>query len=252
MEITKEMLNQMKACHDGMRWFLKHFPEGKTDLKSLIIKLNEDKQESNLNWLHNNLLTFDGIDIKSYVNESVNAIMEMVAFNKEKEAGYNVKISSSDADFKIVDKNYGTTISISGMDSEIVSISDEVQIGESGNYNKIFSIADYAKIGSSGYDVKISSIGNDSLISGFGAKIGSSGDYARISSSGHSVKINSTGENAVISILNGGIFRVGEGGAVSVAYFDGKRTRFAVGYVGENLKPDTWYVVNNDGEFVEQ
>lgn len=104
---------------------------------------------------------------------------------------------------------------------------------------------DSARIGSSGYSAQICS-------SGSYAQIGSSGYYARIGSSGDSAQINAEGSKAVIACagLNARV-RAGEEGAVAVAYHDGNRIRFAVGYVGENLKALTWYSVNAAGEFVE-
>ena len=77
-------------------------------------------------------------------------------------------------------------------------------------------------------------------------------DHAQIGSSGHSAQINAEGARAVIASagLNARV-RAGEEGAVAVAYHDGNRIRFAVGYVGENLKALTWYSVNDAGEFVE-
>ena len=104
---------------------------------------------------------------------------------------------------------------------------------------------DHAQIGSSGYYARIGS-------SGYSAQIGSSGDSAQIGSSGDSAQINAEGARAVIASagLNARV-RAGEEGAVAVAYHDGNRIRFAVGYVGENLKALTWYSVNDAGEFVE-
>ena len=88
--------------------------------------------------------------------------------------------------------------------------------------------------------------------SGHSAQIGSSGDSARIGSSGHYARIDASGAGAVVACAGiGATVRSGAGGAVSIAYHDGKRTRFAVGYVGENIKPMTWYSVNERGEFVE-
>ena len=87
---------------------------------------------------------------------------------------------------------------------------------------------DYAQIGSSGYSAKIGSSGDS-------AKIGSSGDYAQIGSSGYSAKIIASGKDAVIACA--GLYATvtaGEGGAICIPYHDGKRTRFVVGYVGED------------------
>lgn len=111
---------------------------------------------------------------------------------------------------------------------------------------KIETEIKYAQVSSSGDYTRISSSGNH-------AEIISSAKHVKIGSVGDCAKIDATGEEAVIAILNNydSKFKVGKHGAVSVAYFDGERTRFAVGYVGENLKPDTWYSVNEKGEFVE-
>ncbi len=113
---------------------------------------------------------------------------------------------------------------------------------------------DSARIGSSGESARIGSSGHSARIgsSGSYARIGSSGDSARIGSSGESAQINAEGSKAVIACagLNTRV-RSGEEGAVAAAYSDGKRIRFAVGYVGENLNALTWYSVNAAGEFVE-
>ena len=106
---------------------------------------------------------------------------------------------------------------------------------------------DGAQIGSSGYAAQIGS-------SGDGAQIGSSGDYAQIGSSGYGARINATGESAVIACagLNNRA-RAGANGVMALPWFDevSNRTRIAVGYVGENIKADTWYSLNESGEFVE-
>ena len=88
----------------------------------------------------------------------------------------------------------------------------------SGDYAKIGSSGDYAKIGSSG----------DS------AQIGSSGDYAKIGSSGDYAQIVAEGRSAVVACAGSATVTAGEGGAICIPYHDGKRTRFAVGYVGED------------------
>ncbi len=77
------------------------------------------------------------------------------------------------------------------------------------------------------------------------ARIGSSGDYARI---------NATGEKATIASSGiGARAKAGKDGAMALAYWDEKsgRPRFAVGYVGENIKPDVWYSLDADGNFIE-
>ena len=116
---------------------------------------------------------------------------------------------------------------------------------DTGNYAQIGSSGNSAQIGSSGDYARIGSGGNY-------AQIGSSGDSARIGSSGYFAQIKSEGANAVIACA-GSVeqFQVGPGGCITVPYHDGKRTRFAVGYEGENIKAGVTYYVNAAGEFVE-
>ena len=130
---------------------------------------------------------------------------------------------------------------------------EEARIGSSGDSARIGSSGNYAQIGSSGYSARIGSSGYSAQIgsSGNSARIGSSGDSAQIGSSGNSARIDSTGKDAVIACAGSvSRFRAGAGGCISAPWNDGKRTRFAVGYVGENIDADTWYEVSDKGEFV--
>ena len=116
---------------------------------------------------------------------------------------------------------------------------------EDADYAQIGSSGDYAQIGSSGGSARIGSSGDY-------ARIGSSGDYARIGSSGDYARIKSEGEDAVIACA-GSVdqFQVGPGGCIAVPYHDGTRTRFAIGYEGENITAGVTYTVSDSGAFVE-
>ena len=78
--------------------------------------------------------------------------------------------------------------------------------------------------------------------SGYAARIGSSGYDARIGSSGDYARVNAEGANAVIACAGSAIVKAGPGGAICIPYHDGTRTRFAVGYVGEDgIEAGKWY-----------
>jgi hypothetical protein len=82
--------------------------------------------------------------------------------------------------------------------------------------------------------------------SGRSARIGSSGDSAQIGSSGDSARIVAEGANAVIACAGSATVTAGTGGAICIPYHDGKRTRFAVGYVGEDgIEAGVAYTVKN-------
>ncbi len=85
-----------------------------------------------------------------------------------------------------------------------------------------------------------------------GAQIGSSGYGAQIGSSGNDAQINAAGAGSVVVCAGyDAVVRAGETGAVAITWHDGTRPRISVGYVGENLKPDTWYRLDAAGAFTE-
>ncbi|RQS79771.1 DUF7666 domain-containing protein [Burkholderia seminalis] len=161
-------------------------------------------------------------------------------------SGDSARIGSSGDSARIGSSGDSAQIGSSGDSARIGSSGDSAQIGSSGNSAQIGSSGNSARIGSSGYSARIGS-------SGYSAQIGSSGDSARIGSSGDSAQIDATGENAVIAAAGVDTqFKVAKGGSVSIAYRDAaERVRFAVGYEGEGLAADTWYRVDNAGQFVE-
>ena len=80
----------------------------------------------------------------------------------------------------------------------------------------------------------------------------SSGCFTRNASSGDFTRHDHSGKYSVTA-CSGSVkkFRLGENGCITVPWNDGKRTRFAIGYVGENIKQDVWYSISETGEFVE-
>ncbi|CUI02648.1 Protein RtcB [Janthinobacterium sp. CG23_2] len=169
-------------------------------------------------------------------------------------SGGCAQIGSSGGCAQIGSSGHYAQIGSSGDYAQIGSSGDSARIGSSGHSARIGSSGDSARIGSSGHSARIGSSGHSAQIgsSGHSAQIGSSGDSAQIGSSGGCAQIDACGMNAVIASA-GSVrrFRAAKGGCVSAPWHDGKRTRFAVGYVGENIKADTWYAINAAGEFVE-
>ena len=153
----------------------------------------------------------------------------------------------------IVSATKGKGDNHSGDSARIGSSGDSARIGSSGYSARIGSSCDYARIGSSGDSAQIGSSGDSAQIgssgdsarigsSGYSARIGSSGDYAQIGSSGDSARVNAEGANAVIACAGSAIVKAGPGGAICIPYHDGTRTRFAVGYVGEDgIEAGKWY-----------
>ena len=252
-QITKEVLKPWSPCSDGYKWFLAKFPQG-GEFTAVQKALREDKRFDDARWLTNQIWQNVILDApaviadvtKDHVVEADEIIAETTAIKVDSGVAEDddAQIGSSGNDARIGSSGYGAQIGSSGSAAQIGSSGSAAQIGSSGYGAQIGSSGNGAQIGSSGYDAQIGSSGND-------ARIGSSGSAARIGSSGNGAQIGATGENAIIASagMNARV-KAGAGGAVALAWHDGERARFAVGYVGEGLKADTWYEVNG-GEFFE-
>jgi len=76
--------------------------------------------------------------------------------------------------------------------------------------------------------------------SGHAAATGNYGHAAATGDSGHAAATGDSGHAAALSY--NGKAKAGTNGAVVLAWWDGKRGRFLVGYVGEDgIEADTWY-----------
>ena len=80
----------------------------------------------------------------------------------------------------------------------------------------------------------------------------------RVSSMGHSTVAVSAGDGSMVAVGKSSIAAglgsgsegmAGEEGVLILAYFDGLRRRVKVGYVGENIEPNTLYRLSEAGEF---
>ncbi|WP_296652790.1 hypothetical protein [Paraburkholderia sp.] len=253
MKITTDLLRQWEACTDGYGWFIRKFPQG-ADYGVVQQALRDDSRFDDSSWLTDHAFGHLLVEPAAVGDITADAkaasdklIADTTALKVEVEKVGVPAESDNSGDY--------ARIGSSGYSAQIGSSGNYAQIGSSGNYAQIGSSGDYAQIGSSGNSAQIGSSGDYARIGSSGdyAQIGSSGYYARIGSSGNYAQIVAAGENAVIAVAGfGAQFKVGPNASVSVAYLDSnERARFAVGYVGENIKADTWYRVTESGVFEE-
>ena len=79
-----------------------------------------------------------------------------------------------------------------------------------------------------------------------------SANRSRLAASGNGSTLAASGYGSTLAASGyGSKFILGENGCAAIAYWDGKRTRFAIAYVGENVEAGKWYRANERGEFVE-
>ena len=239
--LSHELVKSWSPCADGYRWFLGKFPQGGA-YTAVHAALRADKRFDDAGWLFRAAL--------SHALRNAPATTADIVAAQSDEAAKLIEGTSHVKLIKVpnADEVKVTTEKDNGDDgAQIGSSGDVAQIGSSGYGAQIGSSGNYAQIGSSGYGARIGS-------SGYDARIGSSGDDAQIGSSGNYARINATGEKATIASSGiGARAKAGKDGAMALVYWDEKsgRTRFSVGYVGENIKPDVWYSLDADGNFIE-
>jgi len=80
MRITKELLKEWSACHDGYRWFLAKFPQG-GDVQEVGAALREDNRTDDASWLTSNVFAHfikAPEFIGSYTEGEVKAVLKLV------------------------------------------------------------------------------------------------------------------------------------------------------------------------------
>ena len=123
----------------------------------------------------------------------------------------------------------------------------------SGNDSKLAASGYGSKLAASGSDSKLAASGNYSKLaaSGDGSKLAASGYRSQLAASGNDSRLAASGDNSLIMGAYGSHAKAGPNGAFAIAWHDGNHPRIAVGYVGEGLRADTWYRVDDAGNFVE-
>ena len=153
----------------------------------------------------------------------------------------------------------------SGSDSKVVcsniSIVQEIALTELINHSVKYMLnecydklaGDYSKLAASGNNSNLAASGNNSNLAASGdySKLAASGDYSNLAASGDYSKLAASGKNSICMAAGYvSTAQVGENGVIVLPYYDGIRTRVAVGYVGENgIEPNVEYKVNNNGIF---
>ena len=107
--------------------------------------------------------------------------------------------------------------------------------------------------------LKTCSVGTEAA-SGYRSQLAASGNYSRLAASGDGSQLAASGDGSRLAASGDGSLVMGsygsrakaaQNGAIALAWWDGTRPRIAVGYVGEELKADTWYRLDDKGNFVE-
>ena len=217
LQITKDRVKSWAACSDGYRWFLGKFPEG-AEFVPVYRALIADKRGDDADWLVGKL--FDELDTTTRVKQTaIIAGADAVAIAAQVAAGVEAATTGEGA-------NAATT-------------------GEGAN------------AATTGYRANAATTGNwaNAATTGEGANAATTGNRANAATTGNRANAATTGEHAVAAAL--GIeakAKAGAGGAIVLTHRndDGDLICIRAAMVGQDgIKPDVWYELSADCEFVE-
>ena len=145
-----------------------------------------------------------------------------------RDAAVNNGITSASGD--------ASKLSASGAYSNLAASGAASNLAASGAYSNLAASGAYSNLAASGYASKLSA-------SGYASNLAASGYASKLSASGYASINMAAGYNSKA--------KAGIDGAIALVWYDGKRPRIAVGYVGEDgIKAETWYAVV-DGKLKE-
>jgi hypothetical protein len=178
-------------------------------------------------------------------------------------SGYGSRLAASGNDSQLAASGYGSRLAASGDDSRLAASGNDSQLAASGNDSqlaasgddsRLAASGDDSRLAASGYGSRLAASGNGSRLaaSGYGSRLAASGYGSRLAASGNGSRLAASGNDSLVMGAPGSTASAGEGGAIALAWYDGKRPRVSVAYVGENgIKPNTPYRLNNAGQFEE-
>ena len=148
---------------------------------------------------------------------------------------------------------YGSRLAASGNYSQLAASGTASQLAASGNYSQLAASGYGSRLAASGYDSHLAASGDYSRLvaSGDDSRLAASGDGSRLAASGDGSRLAASGDGSLVMGAYNGRAKAGPNGAIALAWYDGTRPRIAVGYVGETLKADTWYRLDDKGNFME-
>ena len=139
---------------------------------------------------------------------------------------------------------YGSQLATSGDGSRLAVSVDQSRLAASGCYSQLAASGYHSHLAASGYYSQLAA-------SGYRSQLAASGYHSHLAASGDGSQLAASGDGSLVMGAYNSSAKAGQNGAIALAWHDGERPRIAVGYVGEDLKADTWYRIDDKGNFVE-
>ncbi|WP_284259966.1 DUF7666 domain-containing protein [Pseudomonas aeruginosa] len=176
--------------------------------------------------------------------------------------------TASNTGYRSAASNTGdySAASNTGNRSAASNTGDYSAASNTGNRSAASNTGDYSAASNTGYQSAASNTGNRSAASntGYQSAASNTGDYSAASNTGYQSAASNTGyrsaaevsgkESVAASLGIEGRARASAGSAIVLCHRDdeGRLIHIRASKVGENgVKPDTWYQLNAEGEFVE-
>ncbi|WP_154355403.1 DUF7666 domain-containing protein [Pseudomonas aeruginosa] len=152
---------------------------------------------------------------------------------------------------------YRSAASNTGDYSAASNTGDYSAASNTGNYSAASNTGNYSAASNTGYRSAASNTGDYSAASntGYQSAASNTGDYSAASNTGYQSAAEVSGKESVAASLGTeGRARASAGSAIVLCHRDdeGRLIHIRASKVGENgVKPDTWYQLSAEGEFVE-
>jgi hypothetical protein len=180
-------------------------------------------------------------------------------------SGYSSQLAASGNYSQLAASGYSSQLAASGYSSQLAASGNSSQLAASGNSSQLAASGDSSKLAASGDSSKLAASGNYSKLaasgnssqlaaSGYSSQLAASGDSSKLAASGNYSKLAASGDYSIaVSSAPNCQAKAGKNGTIVLTRWveSEKRYRVSVGYVGENIKADTWYKLDDDGNFVE-
>ena len=206
------------------------------------------------------------LHLPQFIAAAVDWIKSACTYEGKKVAdGYYSKLAASGYSSKLAASGYSSQLAASGYYSKLAASGNYSQLAASGYYSKLAASGNYSQLAASGYSSQLAASGDSSQLaasgdysqlaaSGDSSQLAASGDSSQLAASGDSSQLAASGDSsiAMAASLNCKA-KAGQNGTIVLTRWVEweKRYRVSVGYVGENIKADTWYELDKDGNFVE-
>ena len=169
-------------------------------------------------------------------------------------SGYSSKLAASGYCSKLAASGDYSKLAASGDYSQLAASGYSSKLAASGNGSQLAASGDYSQLAASGYCSKLAASGYCSKLaaSGYSSQLAASGDYSKLAASGDYSQLELNGKDSIgagIGINNKAKGKDGNW-IVLAEWKNYKPIHVKVGKIGEGLKEDVWYTLE-DGEFVE-